>query len=97
MTSNQNIQLVTKFCLPDIKRAVQELEKKKNKALGPVGFTLGFILKFWDQLKENFLKLFEEFYSNGKLNSCTKENFICFVQKEYAALIKDLRPISLSV
>lgn len=64
----------------------------KHKAMGLDGFTPESILNFWYQLRENFLKFFEEFYSNGKRNSCIKENFICLIpKKEDTVLVKDLR------
>lgn len=41
--------------------------------------------------------MFEEFYENGKLNSCVRENYICLIQKkEDAILVKDFVPISLT-
>lgn len=76
LASNQNIQLVGKFSLPVITRAVQELGK--NKALVLNGFIKEFILKLWDQLKENFLNLFQEFYSNGKLNLEKRRRMQCW-------------------
>lgn len=43
------------------------------------------------------MKMFEDFYGNGKLNSCVKENFIWLTRKkEDAMLVKDFRPISLT-
>ena len=47
-----------------------------NKAPVPDGFIAEFLLKFWDYFKGNFEKLFEDFFTNGKLNSCIKENFM---------------------
>ena len=69
----------------------------KDKAPGPDGFTAEFLIRFWDHFKDNCLTLFNEFYENGRLNACVKENFICLIRKkEDAVRIKDFRPISLT-
>lgn len=42
-------------------------------------------------------RFFDEFYRNGHLNACLKENFICLLpKKELASKVKDFRPISLA-
>lgn len=69
----------------------------KNKAPGLDGFTVEFLIKFWEVFKDNFTSLFDEFYENGRLNSCVKENFICLIKKkEDATMVKHFRPISLT-
>ena len=79
----------------EIKSAVQLLGK--NKAPGPDGYTAEFLISFWDHFKDNFLALFNEFYENGRLNACVKENFICLIKKkEDAVRVKDIRPINLT-
>lgn len=47
-------------------------------------------------MRSDFQALSDEFYKNGRLNACIKENFICLVQKkEAASFVKDFQPISL--
>lgn len=47
-------------------------------------------------MRADFLDLFAEFFKNGTLNACIKENFICLIQKKKAAtFVKDYRPIRL--
>lgn len=95
INDTQNRMLVSRFIVEEVRSALKLLGK--NKARGPDGFTVEFFLKFWEKLKDNIMKLFEEFYENGKLNSCITENFICLIQKkEDAVLVKDFRPISLT-
>ena len=56
-----------------------------------------FFIEFWEILKNTFQKMFNEFHSNGKLNACIKENFVCLIpKKEDSIHVKDYRPISLT-
>ena len=92
----QNTRLTSRFSLPEIKSSVLQL-LGKNKAPGPDGYTIEFLISFWDHFKDNYLALFNEFYENGRFNACVKENFIClFKKKEDAVRVKDFRPISLT-
>ena len=69
----------------------------KNRASGSGGFTVEFFIKLWDMIKDNFSSLFIEFYENGRLNACIKENIICLIkEKEDAIKVRDFRPISLT-
>ena len=95
VSAAQNNRLIMSFTQEEIYKALSKLGK--NKAPGPDGFTAEFFIKFWAHFKDNFLSLFDEFFENGKLNSCIKENFICLIRKkEDAVRIKDFRPISLT-
>lgn len=75
---NQNDVLIARFTHEEIKFVLKMLGK--NKAPGLDGFTAEFCLQYWDHFKKNFMKLFEEFYANGRPNSCVKENFIFVIQ-----------------
>ena len=79
--------------MSEIKYALQLLGK--NKAPGPDGYIAEFLISFWDHFKDNCLTLFNEFYENGRLNACVKENFICLIKKKEDAIrVKDFSPIS---
>ena len=93
MASIQNVTLVAQFTVEEIFKALKALGS--NKASGPDGFTVEFLLKHWSIFKDMFESLMDDFHINGKLNACIQENFICLVQKkENATLVKDFRPIS---
>lgn len=85
--------LVSQFTMVEIRQAIKDLGM--NKAPGLDGYTVEFLLKFWDHFKEDFMKLSPEFYENGKLNACIKENFICLIpKKEDAVSVKDFSPLA---
>lgn len=72
----QNIALVSPLSLEEIRSAMKSSDN--NKAPGLEGFTTQFFLKYWSFFRNDFHR-FNECHSNGHLNSCTKENFICFI------------------
>lgn len=90
----QNSFLTSRFTVDEIRKALKLL--RRNKALGPDGFTMELFSKFWGLFQENFKSLFDDFYNNGKLNSCVKENFICLIKKKEDVLAKDVTPVSLT-
>ncbi|XP_038884537.1 DEAD-box ATP-dependent RNA helicase FANCM isoform X3 [Benincasa hispida] len=65
VSAEGNSRLIAKFSTTEITVAIQALGK--NKAPGPDGFTVEFILHFWNLLKDGFKDVFEEFYHNGKI------------------------------
>ena len=68
----------------------------KDKELGPDGFTAGFCQGCWDVTKADLLKVFEEFYRNGKIGVNINSTFITIVpKKDRLVRVKDYRPISL--
>ncbi|KAM2375828.1 hypothetical protein ACFXTH_044542 [Malus domestica] len=50
----------------------------------------------WDILKEDIMKIMEEFFEKGIINVVTNETFICLIPKKSDFLkVTDYRPISL--
>ena len=95
VSSIQNEALVTQFSVEEIFKALKALGN--NKAPGPDGFTVKFLITQWSIFKDIFKSLMSDFHRNGRLNACIQENFICLVQKkENVTLVKDFRPISLT-
>lgn len=95
VTDFQNSLLTSHFTIEEIKAALKSLGK--GKAPGPDGFTIEFFQMYWDLVKVDFQRLFEQFFENGRLNACTQENFICLIQKkEDVVQVNDFRPISLT-
>ncbi|RVX16675.1 Transposon TX1 uncharacterized 149 kDa protein [Vitis vinifera] len=68
----------------------------KEKALGPDGFTIAVYQECWDVIKEDLMRVFLEFHTNGIINQTTNATFIAMVPKKSQTFkISDYRPISL--
>ncbi|KAL5539045.1 hypothetical protein UlMin_044773 [Ulmus minor] len=86
-----------------LERPFEEEEIKKTvfgcdreKCPGPDGFTGGFFQDCWDFLKDDIVKVLDEFYHNGKVCGNMNHTFLCLIpQKLDAQKVKDFRPISL--
>ncbi|PWA90824.1 reverse transcriptase domain, Reverse transcriptase zinc-binding domain protein [Artemisia annua] len=57
--------LTSPFTLNEISQAVWDCDS--GKAPGPDGFNFGFIKKYWDELKFDFLNIMLDFYETGLL------------------------------
>ncbi|KAL5541335.1 hypothetical protein UlMin_044595 [Ulmus minor] len=78
----------------EIKKAVFGCDREKSP--GPDGFTGGFFQDCWDFLKDDIVKVLEEFYLNGKFCGNMNHTFLCLIpKKQDAQKVKDFRPISL--
>ena len=78
----------------EVKKAIWTMDKEK--APGPDGFNMVFFQACWSFLKEDLLKVFNEFYYNGKINTSMNSTFITLVPKKNRSIkVRDFRPISL--
>lgn len=78
----------------EIRKAVFALGKDKTP--GPDGFSLAFFQDCWDIVKPDLLKVFAEFFVNGKVGTSMNSTFISLVpKKDRSVKVKDFRPISL--
>ncbi|RVW94050.1 putative ribonuclease H protein [Vitis vinifera] len=59
----------------------------KEKAPGPDGFTIAVYQECWDVIKEDLIRVFLEFHTNGVINQSTNATFIALVPKKNAVLI----------
>lgn len=67
-----------------------------NKAPVPDGFSMAFFHDCWEVVRENIMKVFNEFHSFGKFKKSLNVTFITLVPKWVgAAEVKDFRPVSL--
>ena len=67
-----------------------------DKSPGPDGMTMAFIQSNWATLREDVLKLFDEFYYSGKFVASLNSTFIGLISKKVGAVnLKNFRPISL--
>ncbi|XP_022019330.1 uncharacterized protein LOC110919364 [Helianthus annuus] len=52
-----------------------------EKAPGPDGMNFRFIKHFWNSFKEDFMKIFDEFYNTGDINLGSGASFIALIPK----------------
>ncbi|RVX12400.1 Transposon TX1 uncharacterized 149 kDa protein [Vitis vinifera] len=68
----------------------------RDKAPGPDGFTIAVFQDCWDVIKEDLVRVFDEFHRSGIINQSTNASFIVLLpKKSMAKKISDYRPISL--
>lgn len=66
-----------------------------DKSPGSDCFNFYFFQEFWDLVKEDFIAIFEEFFSNSKLLCGLNSSFITLIPKcENPQAIEDYRQIS---
>lgn len=86
--------LTKPFNIEEVKKAVWDCDGSKSP--GPDGISFDFIKKFWDILKEDFMRFLSEFHRNGKLANGINSTFIALIPKVQSPQgFNDLRPISL--
>lgn len=96
MEAADNIFLTAQFTESEIKRAVWECESSKSP--GPDDFSFGFIKKCWSLLKDDFVRMFDEFHSHGKFVKGLNPSFVTLIPKIAGAQrLRDFGPISLIV
>ena len=82
------------FSEEEVRMAVFQLNKEKTPGLD--GFTIAVYQECWDVIKEDLMRVFLEFHTNGIINQSTNATFIAMVpQKSQTFKILDYRPISL--
>ena len=82
------------FSVEEVQIAIFQLNKEK--ALGPDGFTIAIYQECWDVIKEDLMRVFLEFHTNGVINQSTNATFIAMVPKKSQTFkISNCRPISL--
>ena len=68
----------------------------RDKAPGPDDFTIAVFQDCWDVIKENLVRVFDEFHRSGIINQSTNASCIVLLpKKSMAKKISDYRPISL--
>jgi hypothetical protein len=78
----------------EVRKTVMAMEG--DKAPGPDGFSIAFFQICWEVVKEDVMKIFREFYDEGKFEASLNSTFISLIPKiPGASEMKDFRPISL--
>lgn len=85
--------LIRSFLEDEVKAAVWDCGSSKSPR--PDGFNLGFFQDCWDIIKENLLRVLDEFLDNGKLAQGCNSSFLVLIPKEGFLGLQNLRPILL--
>jgi len=94
LSEEEVASLMVLFSEDEIKQAVWNCDSYKSP--GPDGINLGFIKDFWELLKEDMVRFFNEFHRHGKLTKGLNSTFIALIPKvESPQCLSDFRPISL--
>jgi len=94
INSMQNDMLVERFKEEEIKRVVWSGGSDRSPGLDGLNFK--FIKQFWEVIKPDFLRFFDEFYVNGVFPRGLNASFIALIPKVAdPQVLNDYRPISL--
>ena len=78
----------------EVRKVVLAMEG--DKAPGLDGFPIAFFQVCWEVVKEDIMKIFREFHTEGKFEASLNPTFISLIPKfPGASEMKDFRPISL--
>ena len=75
----QNVMLVERFQEEEIRRAVWSCGSDKSP--GPNGLNFKFIKQFWEVIKPDFLRFFDEFHVNEVFPRGLNASFIALIPK----------------
>ncbi|XP_021985231.1 uncharacterized protein LOC110881199 [Helianthus annuus] len=94
ITKEQANSLTERFSNEEIKKAVWACGS--DRAPGPDGFSFKFIKRFWEQLKDKFGGVLNDFYDRAFIERGCNASFIALIPKvRYPQSIEEYRPISL--
>ena len=85
--------LIVPFSEEEIKQAVWNCDSFKS--CKPDGINLGFIKDFWELLKDDMFRFFNEFHRHGKLTKGVNNTFIALIPKVENPTLSNFHPISL--
>ncbi|PNX72998.1 cysteine-rich receptor-like protein kinase [Trifolium pratense] len=86
--------MVREFSEEEVRKAVWECESTKSP--GPDGVNFGFVKEFWEDMKDDFMRVMREFHENGRIVRGANSSFIVLIPKKKNPLnLSEFRPISL--
>ncbi|XP_058752696.1 uncharacterized protein LOC131625878 [Vicia villosa] len=89
-----SLDLEKPFSEEEIKDAIWSCDG--NKSLGPDGFSLEFFKRFWFLLKDDLMKLCNDFYLKGTLVNAITSSFLALIpKKKNPQDLSEYRPICL--
>ncbi|XP_058766944.1 uncharacterized protein LOC131640567 [Vicia villosa] len=94
LSSSEVESLELPFNEEEIKEAVWECDGSKSP--GPDGLNLNFVKRSWSFMKEDFIRLFKDFYRYGVLSKAITSSFLTLIPKRESPMgLGDYRPICL--
>jgi mannosylglycoprotein endo-beta-mannosidase len=94
LSIEENNILTADFTEKEVHDAIMQMEK--NKAPGPDGFPAEFYQKFWEVIKGDLMRMFEDFHKGDlPLFHLNFGTIIFLPKKENAIQIQQYRPICL--
>jgi mannosylglycoprotein endo-beta-mannosidase len=94
LSIEENNILTADFTEKEVHDAIMQMEK--NKAPGPDGFPAEFYQKFWEVIKGDLMRMFEDFHKGDlPLFHLNFGTIILLPKKENAIQIQQYRPICL--
>lgn len=72
--------LTAKFSEEEIRSAIWSIDS--NGRPGPDGFTFGFYKNSWETVKDDVIRMMEEFHQFGKLVKGFNPSFVCLIPKK---------------
>lgn len=94
LSDSQAINLEAEFSMEEVKTAVWSCGG--DKAPGPDGFSFAMIKRKWSVLKEDILKMTNDFYQRAYIPVGCNSSFITLIPKvSNPTIVSDFRPISL--
>lgn len=87
-------ELIREFSKEKIRRVVWNYDN--TKFLGLDGVNLGFVRDFRTDIKDDFIRMLEEFHKFGRMVKGENSSFIVLIHKKTnSTKLSDFRPISL--
>ncbi|XP_039060736.1 uncharacterized protein LOC120204786 [Hibiscus syriacus] len=94
ITLEQSLRLEKEFTEEEIWESIESCNG--NKAPGPDGLNMGFFKRFWNMLKGDVMKFFNNFYLGKEWEHGINHTFITLIPKvSNSGDLDDFRPISL--
>jgi hypothetical protein len=92
--SESKEDMVREFSEEEVQKVVWECESTKSP--GPDGVNFGFVKEFWEDIKDDFIRVMREFHENGRMVRGANSSFIVLIPKKKNPLkLSEFRPISL--
>ncbi|KAL6562915.1 hypothetical protein OROHE_005502 [Orobanche hederae] len=94
LSEAQGDALISAFSEAEVKDAVWSCDSDRSP--GPDGFNFGFIMAFWEVIKDDIFKVLRELHRNGEFSKGCNTSFIVLIpKKDGASELNHFWPISL--
>lgn len=80
ISPEENQMLTTVFSEEEIRVVVNSFDNSKSPR--PDRFNFGFLKDFWEEMKGDFIRMFEESHEHGKIVNGLNLSFIVLIQRK---------------